>query len=335
MDKIPFLILGTESDISGGHIYNRKIAEKIDFVELIYRKEEKDFFAFIDWFSNQTKEGRRSAILIDAWGLHNAPPIPPNINFYLLVHLPLALYDSNCIGNTQEYNFWKAAAGIIVPSEQVAGFVRTKTDTKVTCVAPGLELNTNRNVGNTLLQGKESANLDIVGLGSYVEKKGDELLLKALAEVSSPFKLTRVGNVIDKVYYEYLLSLIEAFGLQDNVELLDVVSHEHAISILEKSDVAVFPTSYESYGMAIQESIALDVPVLVSDLIDLRDRFGTIGIKYIENTIESWTAGINQCYTEYITGVGLFGLGEEVNSNRFPSWKQQSEILRQLIMFKS
>lgn len=335
MDKIPFLILGSESDISGGHIYNRKIAEHICVLELIYKKEEKDFFEFITWYSNQRKEGSKKVMLIDGWALHNAQPIPLNIDFYLIVHLPLALYDLSCSGVNKEYSFWETAKGVIVPSEQVATFVRSKTNTKVVCVAPGIELNSARSERSDLLPEKGREKLDIVGLGSYVKKKGDELLLKALSEVSYPFKLTRIGSIVDVAYYEYLLSLIEAYRLQGKVQLLPAVSHVDAISILSKSDVAVFPTCYESYGMAIQESIALGIPVLASDLDELRNRFGMVGIKYLERTIESWSLGVNQCFNEYIAGVGLFRMDEAVGNSRFPNWKQQSKILMQVMSLES
>jgi glycosyltransferase involved in cell wall biosynthesis len=279
--NISFLIPGSEQDISGGHIYNRAIAQAINQGEhrctIIYASSKDEFI--------EQLEKTHEVLLIDAWGLHDIEPHTLEQPFHLMVHHPLAL-DTTVEGDPEKENiFWNKAQSIIVTGEEVETYVRAKTKTPIHLVEPGIDVSFQR-------KSYPKYPKYLVGLGSFIERKGDLLLLDVLKLLPNEVVIHRYGPTFDKVFLQRLKTEIAQNNLEDRFIIHGEISHEEKLKVLQTADLMLFPSLYESYGMAIQESLAFGVPVLMSDLPHLRGRFGLHGVAYLPNEGAEWAKKI-------------------------------------------
>jgi glycosyltransferase involved in cell wall biosynthesis len=286
--KISFLIPGNEGDVSGGHLYNRAIAKEINAgehrCELIYAADKESFLEHL--------KRPHEILLIDAWGLHDIDPEVLQQPFHLLAHHPLAL-DNTVEGDSEkEIVFWNKAQSIFVTGAEVEKFVRTKTKTSVHLVEPGIDVSFKR-----LSYPKYPKYL--VGLGSFIERKGDLLLLDILKLLPEEVVIHRYGPSFDEVFLHRLKTEIAQNNLQHRFIIHGEISHEEKEKVLQTADIMLFPSLYESFGMAIQESMAYRIPILVSDTPYLRTRFGMNGVVYLGKSPMDWAEEIIRlCFTD-------------------------------------
>lgn len=70
----------------------------------------------------------------------------------------------------------------------------------------------------------------------------------------------------DKKFIQKIENLILKMNLQNNIDLLGFVEDEKAFSLIKGSDVFVFPSHEEGFGMVVAETLALGIPVVTYDL---------------------------------------------------------------------
>ena len=310
--SVSFIVLGEEKDISGGHIYNKRIVhffpEKVN-CELIYVSNEEKLIDCID----QAK----GVVLVDAWGLHNIQPSRLNKPFHLLAHHPIELDDTVRGDHKKEENFWEKALSIITTSEYVKEFIENKCNTYVKSILPGID--------PILREGDYSQVPSlIVGFASLIERKGDLLLLEAM-KASLPVRIKRYGPAPDKDYLKQITTKSQELTVSSFL-YEGLISEIEKEKILATADLAVFPTFYESFGMAIQECLESKIPVLVNDFVGARERFGELGVRYIEPEAMAWKEAINKyCHNEN----EYAQLIKEVKQrpHKFGSWASQSQLL--------
>jgi phosphatidylinositol alpha-mannosyltransferase len=94
----------------------------------------------------------------------------------------------------------------------------------------------------------------LIFVGRLVERKGCEHLIRSLALVNAPFKLTVVGdgNQRDK-----LAKLCHKLKLNEVVTFAGFVDESQKRKLLSQSDIAIFPaTGGESFGIVLIEAMA-------------------------------------------------------------------------------
>lgn len=109
---------------------------------------------------------------------------------------------------------------------------------------------------------------EILSIGQLVEKKGFPYLLgalKRLAEKGTPFHCTILGDGYEK---EKLARMVEAYGLQNRVQLAGPVYQDVARSYLFVADIFVLPCVVAANGdrdgipVALMEAMAAGLPVV-------------------------------------------------------------------------
>jgi len=71
--------------------------------------------------------------------------------------------------------------------------------------------------------------------------KGQDILIRAAANVDMDFKLIFMGKILDMGYGEYLKDLVEEHGLENKVEFLGFVTEEEFISNIDNAEVILVP----------------------------------------------------------------------------------------------
>ena len=160
-------------------------------------------------------------------------------------------------------------------------------------------------------------------MGGIIEHKGQLEIVKAAPYVLKEFPKTKfifVGPIRSPAYLEVINSTAESLGIQNHIQITGEVSEEELHNHYVTCDVYIQPSLQEGFCITIMEAMAHGKPVIgaavgaIPDLIDdnrgillknlseasisqalvfllgnidLRDKFGERGKKYIIDTY-SW-----------------------------------------------
>lgn len=115
------------------------------------------------------------------------------------------------------------------------------------------------------------------------EKKGLDILLKALTTVTAPYHLTIAGNG-DEKYIGYLKQLATDYGIAQFITWAGFYN-EDKFELLASHDLFVLPSHDENFANTVIESLSVGTAVLVSENVGLYD--------YVEQNKLGWV-----CRTE-------------------------------------
>lgn len=117
--------------------------------------------------------------------------------------------------------------------------------------------------------------------GRFVERKKQDLLFavwEALPESTKKsanllFVGGKAGQGHPDSIYEKLMNQIDTYLAKgnDDVHVVDLVSHEEMIRYLQASDAMLFPSEREGLGMVVLETMACGKPVFASEIPGVKD----------------------------------------------------------------
>jgi len=112
---------------------------------------------------------------------------------------------------------------------------------------------------------KEAGRLRMVFVSRIVPKKNLEFLLEILQAVNGEVSLDIFGPIEDSSYGSRLKTLAGRLGRDKEVRFRGPVPHNEVFDRIRESDLFVLPSLSENFGHVIVESLAVGVPVLLSD----------------------------------------------------------------------
>jgi glycosyltransferase involved in cell wall biosynthesis len=131
-------------------------------------------------------------------------------------------------------------------------------------------------------------------LGRLHEKKGYDILLKAFASTceSDPRLHLLLAGPSDEQVSRQIEQIIEQAGLGRRVNRLDFVSGASKWGALYAAELFCLPSHQENFGIAVAESLACGIPVLVSDKVNIHDEIsranaGVVGSDTVSGTVAS------------------------------------------------
>ncbi|ERG88506.1 MAG: glycosyltransferase [halophilic archaeon J07HX5] len=105
--------------------------------------------------------------------------------------------------------------------------------------------------------------VELLFVGSIVERKGLETLLKGLAALELPWSLTIVGDTtIDRAYTEQLQSLVKQLAVGDRVTMTGRVPQSRLNELYEQCQILTVPSQYEGYGIVYLEAMGHGLPAV-------------------------------------------------------------------------
>ncbi len=113
---------------------------------------------------------------------------------------------------------------------------------------------------------KSEKTFDACFLGRLVKNKGIFDLISVWKEICSTRPSARLALLGDGSEKELLKELVAKAGLEKNIILLGFVSEDEKRSLLRSSQVFVFPSYLESWGISIVEAMACGLPVVAYNL---------------------------------------------------------------------
>jgi glycosyltransferase involved in cell wall biosynthesis len=115
---------------------------------------------------------------------------------------------------------------------------------------------------------RRSGPIDLVTVANLIPAKGHLELLKALARLREhPWRWHLVGDPdIDPQYTRRFGAEVSALGLVARVQRHGVLDPPAVAGVLDRAELFIFASRYESYGMVLAEAAARGLPALTTDV---------------------------------------------------------------------
>jgi len=110
-------------------------------------------------------------------------------------------------------------------------------------------------------------------VGQLTPRKGYDLAVEALATLSKTFPTASLLIVsgINHAQKAELLSLANLAGVAQQIHFLGHLSDQELINLYRFSDVFLFPTRYEGFGLPLLEAMAAECALVTTDLPVVRE----------------------------------------------------------------
>jgi glycosyltransferase involved in cell wall biosynthesis len=151
-----------------------------------------------------------------------------------------------------------------------------------------------------LLEGKPA----ILFVGNLSVAKGIDVLLEALVSIRFHFPDVRLHLVGPGKKESYFRNIAQEKGLQSNVIFHGLISHSMVLSYYKASDMVVFPSRHEGFGMVVLEAWASGTPLIASDIPPVKELVtsGTNGILFESGNADSLSNAImNLCNNPHLS----------------------------------
>ncbi|MBC7848843.1 MAG: glycosyltransferase, partial [Chitinophagaceae bacterium] len=112
---------------------------------------------------------------------------------------------------------------------------------------------------------KHAGSLSILFVGRIHPIKNPALLLNALKGVEGDIRVSFVGLMENKEYWDECLQIIRSLQIETRVSYLGELPHAALESVVQNHHIFALPTKGENFGHAIFEALSWGKPVLISD----------------------------------------------------------------------
>ncbi len=174
----------------------------------------------------------------------------------------------------------KFSDAVIVPTKSYKELLGVKYGKKnnVFVVPNGIDFN-----AFTTLPSSKIENT-ILHVGRINPQKGLDLLITAMKKVVEDLpdsKLEIVGNPrfpSEEKFMKSLHKMIGSYGLNDHIFFRGNVSHKTLLKLFSEATVFVAPSRFESLGVVLLEAMALEVPIVASNIPEFREIAGDVAL---------------------------------------------------------
>jgi glycosyltransferase involved in cell wall biosynthesis len=142
----------------------------------------------------------------------------------------------------------------------------------------------------TMLLGSTDS-IDILHVGSTIQRKRIDILLRVFARVTQQFPNARLLRVGGKLTAEQT-RLMHELGVAESVVQLSQLDRRTLAAVYRRAAIVLLPSEREGFGLPVVESMACGTPVVASDLPVLREVGGDAATYCPLGDIDAWTKTI-------------------------------------------
>lgn len=162
----------------------------------------------------------------------------------------------------------KKADIILSTSRVMAEEAKKYTDKNIEITPFGVDIEIFKPQENRV---KSSERIIIGTIKAFEKPYGIEYLIRAFAELSKKYKniyLELGGKGSQQGSYE---ALVKELGIEGRVKFLGFISSKEVVKAFNRFHIAVFPSIFESFGVAAVEAQACGIPLIISDAAGLME----------------------------------------------------------------
>jgi glycosyltransferase involved in cell wall biosynthesis len=132
----------------------------------------------------------------------------------------------------------------------------------------------------------------LLNVGRLVAQKNQHVLIRALAQVPQAH-LALAGGGVDEAAYRALAATL---GVADRLHVLGAVGAADIADLYAAADLFVFPSTWETFGLAAVEAAMAGLPMVAADLAVLREVLATsapLRVPFVPpHDVEAWASAI-------------------------------------------
>jgi glycosyltransferase involved in cell wall biosynthesis len=353
MPTIALVAPGPLDARTGGYIYNRRITEGLRRQGWVVNTIQLDASfpcpttAALQHAARAVADLPHETItLVDSLALGAMPEVitreAPRLTIVALVHQPLVAatgFDPDIHARLEdgERRALRATALVVVTGRAALPFI-TKYGIprdQVVVVEPGTD---RPDVRGPFAR---SDSIELLCVGTVNQGKGHEELLETLASLSDlPWRLTCAGSLTrDPVTAQRVRDTVARLRLEDRVTLAGELDGEALDACYGRANVFVLATHQETYGMAVAEAIAYELPVVATMAGAIPELVGNdAGLLVPVGDTEALAESLAQVLSDADLRVRL-AEGARRRRNRLPTWdeacRRMASALEQLCRAKA
>jgi glycogen synthase len=123
-----------------------------------------------------------------------------------------------------------------------------------------------------MVKRERSDQIHLLYAGYLLELKGIQYIIKTVYELKSQFNRDVLLTIIGDGYYKpSLVKLSNELSLQDSINWYHFMSGKEYYNKLKEADILLLLSKSENYGIVAAESLALGIPVIVSNTTALSE----------------------------------------------------------------
>lgn len=175
-----------------------------------------------------------------------------------------------------------------------------------------------------------------ISFGRLESQKGHEYLIKAAASLhhtsAQPFKVIIAGEGSQK---QYLLKLARQRGVEDLIKFVGRKTPKQIQTLLSETDIAVFPSLYETTPITLLEAWAVGIPVIATNVGILRSVPENTRLAFMTDPGDEWSLAkaMQQCMADRARLQELAAAGhEEVKKYAWPGIADRAENLYRRVL---
>ena len=179
----------------------------------------------------------------------------------------------------------------------------------------------------------ESGPLRLLFIGNLIPRKGLHTLVEALAISGPGWQLDVVGADADRAYGSRVRRMVSKKGLAERITFRGQLDDESLATLLEESHVLAVPSSYEGFGIVYMEGMGFGLPALAttSGAASETIQHDVNGFLVVRDDV----SGLAQHIMRLVRDRALLaemGQAALTTYEDHPTWKQSAETVRQFLL---
>jgi len=173
--------------------------------------------------------------------------------------------------------------------------------------------------------------------GSLIPRKNTNALIHAYNKLPDKLKsrynlviiAKKHGTRFDTLRYYETLRLINELNLSSKVIITDYVQHEDLVFFYNASELLIYPSLYEGFGLPPLEALACGTPVIASNTSSIPEVIGNAGILVDPTSINLLAKCVEEILTDEIPKRNLREIG--LKKAQLFSWEKAANTVMKVL----
>ncbi len=187
--------------------------------------------------------------------------------------------------------------------------------------------------------GLEKGSKVLLYVGGIDPRKNIKFLLEVFKQAKSDTQgnnliLALAGPIQKDKHYPDFQKWVKELGLESDIKVFGYLPDKDLLSLMIASDIFIFPSLYEGFGLPVLEALSIGLPVIAGNNSSLPEVMGNQGIMLKDLDKPAWIKAILNLSNSEVEPEMKYRLQDErINHARKFSWGKTAELTLEAYRF--